>query len=244
MPNVLLKIQYDGTQYHGWQVQKNAITVQEVFQDALGTFFGQRPDVKGCSRTDSGVHALEYAVSSVLPRFDGEYNLLSALNNILPPDIRVTSAEVVDDDFHARYNSKGKEYIYTIYNNRVSNPFIDRYSYLYKHKIDEKLLDTAAKHFIGTFDFGGFCNIKCDIEDTIRTVYDFSVKRKGNIVTFTVSADGFLYNMVRIMVGTLLAVNSGRIREEDLDEVILSKDRKRAGQTVPAKGLILNRVFY
>lgn len=244
MPNVLIKIQYDGTEYHGWQVQKNAVTVQEVFQNSLAKLYGDCPDIKGCSRTDAGVHAKEFCISTNLAWFEDEYHLMCALNNTLPCDIRVTGARIVDDDFHARYSSKGKEYIYTIENGNVCSVFDYRYVYFYRKKIDETLLNSAAKHFIGTHDFKSFCNIKSDVEDTVRTVYDFTVTREGSKVEFKVSADGFLYNMVRIMVGTLLAVNSGKLSPEDIDAVIKSKNRNSAGKTVPAKGLMLNKVFY
>ncbi len=244
MPNLLLKIKYDGTEYHGWQVQANAITVQQKVQDAVEKIYGNRIDIKGCSRTDAGVHAAMYCFSFKAPYYKDAYHTLSAFNSYLPSDIRAFGCMVVPDDFHARYSCTGKEYIYYIYDAKFANPFIDKYVYHSKKPIDENLLNTAAKSFIGTHDFKSFCTLKRGSDDTVRTIYDFSVIRRGDFVILTVSGNGFLYNMVRIMVGTLLRVNSGKISVSDLPDIISSKNRDVAGQTAPAKGLFLNRVFY
>lgn len=244
MRRLLLTIKYDGSDYHGWQVQKNAITVQEVLQNSIEKIFGSRLNVIGCSRTDSGVHANMYCVS-----FDTDMNIdcenvVFALNGCLPNDIAVVSCNEVSESFHPRYSCKKKEYIYIINNSKIKDPFGARYSYHYKRHIDAEYLNEQAKAFIGTYDYSGFCSVKSDVADTVRTVYAFDVWRENNNVYFKVCANGFLYNMVRIMVGTLLFVNEGKIGKNELINVVLSKDRKKAGKTAPPQGLYLNNVIY
>lgn len=244
MKRLLLTIQYDGTNYHGWQVQNNAITVQEVFQNAIEKVFGERLDVKGCSRTDSGVHANMYCVSIDTDMNIEPQNVVVALNGFLPKDVVVKACKEVLMDFHPRYSVDSKEYLYIINNADIRDAFNANYSYHYRRKIDAEYLNKEAKAFIGTYDYSGFCSVKSDVEDTVRTVKAFDVWREGDMVYFKVSADGFLYNMVRIMVGTLLFVSEGKIKEGELLDVIESKDRKKAGKTAPPQGLYLNKVIY
>ena len=242
--NLLLKIQYDGSAYHGWQVQENARSVQGVFQEALKQVLHTQPDIKACSRTDTGVHAREFCLSMKLSHNIPPERLLGALNHFLPPDIAVLSCEEVPLDFHARYSCCGKRYVYEIWNNPIRSPFLHGRALHYYHHIDEKKLNEAAQHFLGAHDFTSFCTLdNRDMGDFTRTVTESSVTREGDMVRFTVAADGFLYNMVRIMVGTVLQSLSGRIKEPVAD-IIGSHDRSRAGCTVPAQGLYLNRVFY
>ena len=244
MRNLLVTIAYDGSAYHGWQVQKNAVTVQEVFQNALERLIGERPDVKGCSRTDSGVHARAYCISFKTESSIPCRNIVSGLNTYLPRDIAVLSCSEAGDDFHARYSVLSKQYVYIVHNSRIRDPFLKDRAFHYPVRIDEELLNKEAQAFVGTHDFSGFCSSRSDVEDTVRTVYSFSVARRGSEVAFTVEADGFLYNMVRIMVGTLLFVNEGKIPPGTLAGVIASKERARAGKTAPACGLYLNAVKY
>lgn len=244
MRNLLITIKYDGSAYHGWQVQKNALTVQEVFQNAVEKVFLSRLDVKGCSRTDTGVHANMYCVSLKTDMDITPYGVIMALNSNLPRDIAVVDCREVDDDFHPRYSCKSKEYIYKIYNGRIRNPFDADYALHYNRPIDAEYLNREAQAFVGKYDYSGFCSANSDVEDTVRDVKSFSVWREGNYVYFKVEADGFLYNMVRIMVGTLLFVNEGKIKEGELKDVILSKDRKRAGKTASPNGLYLNKINY
>lgn len=244
MRNLLITISYDGSAYHGWQVQKNAVTVQQVFQKAAVKLFCEKTDIKGCSRTDSGVHANMYCVSLKTQKNIPCENIITGLNTYLPKDIAVTGCIEVADDFHARYSVKSKEYVYRIYNSQIRNPFLKNYALHYRYPIDAQYLNEEAQAFLGSHDFSGFCSAKSDVEDTVRTVYSFSVTRNGDEVIFSVEADGFLYNMVRIMVGTLLFVNEGKIKQGELADVIKSKDRKRAGKTAPAHGLYLNNVKY
>lgn len=244
MRNLLITIKYDGSAYHGWQVQKNALTVQEVFQNAVEKVFLSRLDVKGCSRTDTGVHANMYCVSIKTDMDISPYGVIMALNSNLPRDIAVVDCREVDDDFHPRYSCKSKEYVYKIYNGRIRNPFDADYALHYNRPIDAEYLNREAQAFVGKYDYSGFCSANSDVDDTVRDVKSFSVWREGDYVYFKVEADGFLYNMVRIMVGTLLFVSEGKIKEGELKDVILSKDRKRAGKTASPNGLYLNKINY
>ena len=244
MRNILIKIAYKGTNYCGFQVQKNKVTVAEKIQDAIEAVFYERYDIKGCSRTDSGVHANDFAISF---KCEGRIpcdKIVSALNVHLPSDIVVKSAEEVSLDFHARYNSKGKRYVYIIHNSLIRDPFLENLCLEYKYKLNEKIMNEAAAHFVGTHDFSAFCSAGSSIKDFNRTIYEAKVERDGDIVKFTVSGDGFLYNMVRIMMGTLLYVSMGKILPDEIDNIIKSKNRALAGKTAEAQGLYLDKVFY
>ena len=243
--NLLLKLAYDGTRYHGWQIQENAVTVQQVFQEALCKVTGRQEDLKACSRTDTGVHAREFCVSLMTESPIPEERLVAALNHYLPQDMAVRSCQRVGEDFHARYSCKGKEYCYEIWNHPVREPFLAGRALHYWYPIDEALLDQAARHYLGSHDFSSFCTLdKRERGDLTRRVFTSRVERRGDLVVFTVGADGFLYNMVRIMVGTLLRVQQGKFSPEDIPGILEAKDRKAAGPTAPACGLYLNRVFY
>ena len=240
-----MTLQYCGKNLHGWQIQENAVTVQEVFQEALFQIIHERPDIKGCSRTDSGVHANMYCVSMKIDHPITNDHLMLAMNRYLPDDVAVLDVRDVPDDFHARYSCKGKEYVYKVWNSRVRNPFLQGMSLHYRYDMDTEALDREAQAFVGTHDFTSFCTLdKREKGDFTRTVKYFKVEREGNLVTFTVAADGFLYNMVRIMVGTLLAIGQGRIPFGSLADIIEAENRKAAGPTAPPWGLYLNRVFY
>ena len=244
MRNLLLTLQYDGSVFHGWQVQKNAITIQEVFQNAVEKVFGERLNIVGCSRTDTGVHANMYCCNIKTDLNISKDGIIMGLNTYLPDEIAVIDCTEVSDDFHARYHCKSKEYVYKLYNGKVRNPFLAKYTYFYRYDIDVDYLDKEAQAYVGTYDYSGFCSTGSKVGNTIRTVKKFNVWRENDMVYFKVEADGFLYNMVRIMVGTLLFVAQGKIKENQLKNVILSKDRKLAGKTAPASGLYLNKVNY
>lgn len=243
--NLLITISYDGKNFHGWQIQQNALTVQEVFQTSLSKIIGDAFDVKGCSRTDSGVHANMYCVSLRTSHPIECVRLKSALNRWLPLSVAVLDCAEVDKDFHARYSCVSKEYIYKIWNSQVRNPFLDGYALHYRYKIDENLLNEAAQAYVGTHDFTSFCTIdNREKGDMTRNVKHFSVVRDGDLVTMRVEADGFLYNMVRIMVGTLLRVQQGKIPADGITDIIEKKNRAYAGPTAQACGLYLNKVNY
>ena len=245
MRNLLITLSYDGRRYHGWQIQQNALTVQEVFQAALEKVTGGGEDIKACSRTDTGVHAREFCVSLQTQSPIAPQRLPQALNHYLPPDIAVKACQEVPLDFHARYSCQGKAYSYEIWNHPVRDPFLDGRALHYWYPLDAGLLDRAAQHYVGRHDFTSFCTLdRREMGDLARTVTHAGVERRGDLVVFTVAADGFLYNMVRIMVGTLLRVQQGKLRPEDIPGVIAAKDRRAAGPTAPACGLYLQRVFY
>lgn len=244
MRNIRLTLRYDGTNYHGWQVQENAPTVQETLQNAVKLIVKDTASVIGCSRTDAGVHANMYCCNFKTQSEMECDRLVTALNANLPNDIAVTLAEDVAEDFHSRYSCKGKEYVYRIWNSPVINPFENKYTFQYKYNLDERVLNEACKAFIGEHDYKGFCSAGSAVKTTVRCVYDASVERNGDLVEFRVSANGFLYNMVRIMVGTLLYISQGKIQAEQLQDIILSGDRNTAGATAAPQGLFLNKVFY
>lgn len=243
--NLLVTISYDGRNFHGWQIQQNALTVQEVFQNALQKIIGADFDIKGCSRTDSGVHANMYCISLKTSHPIPAQRLKAALNRWLPLSVAVLDCKEVDLDFHARYSCVSKEYIYKIWNSEVRNPFLDGYALHYRYKIDEQMLNKAAQAYVGSHDYTSFCTIdNREMGDMTRNVKAFSVTREGDLVTMKVEADGFLYNMVRIMVGTLLRVQQGKIPADGISEIIEKKNRKYAGPTAQACGLYLNKVNY
>ncbi len=244
MRNLLLTIGYLGTAYSGWQVQKIAPSVQQTLQDAVEKLFCVRENVVGCSRTDAGVHANMYCCN-----VRTESNLpcdvvVRGLNAYLPDDIAVVDCKEVGYDFHARYDCKGKEYVYLIRNSSVPDPFMTGRSWQFNKPIDAEFLNLQAQQYCGTHDFKAFCSAGSSVQSTVRTVESFSVSRENDTVRMCVTADGFLYNMVRIMVGTLTDITLGRIKPDTIGDIITSLDRNRAGITAPPQGLYLNKVFY
>lgn len=243
----ILKIAYKGTNYCGWQVQPDKPTVQATVQTACESVFGTKVSLTGCSRTDSGVHANGFTASVCgedLPDIPVS-SLPLALNAVLPEDIAVVSAKNAPEGFHPRYDAQGKEYVYYIRNSRLRNPFGEDTSWLFTKKIDLELANELCAQFVGKKDFKAFMATGSKIIDTVREVKYFKAEKDGDIIKFTVAADGFLYNMVRIMVGTVAELASGNAEEKmTVTEIIESRDRKNAGITAPAKGLVLNRVFY
>lgn len=244
MSNLLVTIRFVGSAYHGSQIQANAVTVQSVFQAALSRALGSLPDIKMCSRTDSGVHAERFCISF---HTDGDVSLdklILALNANLPDDISATDAREVSADFHARYSARAKKYIYRVYNSRVMDPFLVGRAAQFIPRIDERVLNEAAQAFVGERDFRAFCSIKTDVESTVRTVSEYKVSREGELVEFTVTADGFLYNMARIMVGALLNVARGKLTREDIERALKTGERTNLLATAPACGLYLSDIIY
>lgn len=244
MKRILLNISYDGTAYHGWQVQPNGITVQEVLQNALETLLGERVKVTGCSRTDAGVHAKDfYCHIDCDDKFPPEA-FLRGLNSLLPNDIAVKGCKEVVADFHARYNAKGKTYTYLILNSNIKDAFLSRYTWQIERPLNIEKMSAFAKNIVGTHDFYAFSSSGRTVEDTIRTITDCKVEKQGDIVKLTVTANGFLYNMVRIIVGTAVEVSDGKINENSVDDILKSKNRNLAGVTAPPQGLFLEKVIY
>lgn len=244
MRNLFFTITFNGTAYHGWQVQTNGTSVQQTIQDAIEKVLGERGNVVGCSRTDAGVHANMYCFNMRTKSGCNCNHLVCALNANLPFDIAVLSCVETRYDFHARYHCISKEYIYKIWNSPVRNPFKQGYALHYKYPLDEKMLQNEANAFLGEHDYKSFCSAHSTIVSTVRTVSKFTVERFGDEIIFTVEADGFLYNMVRIMIGTLLRIAQGKIEKGSIPAIITAKDRSKAGITVPPNGLYLNKVNY
>ena len=248
MRNLLLTISFDGTAYHGWQVQENAVTVQQTLQDALEHICSKRDNIVGCSRTDAGVHANEFcltveAAGATVP----PDKLPVAVARFLPNDLSLFYAKKCDDTFHPRYDVKGKEYLYRIINSRIYEPFeYGRAWFLARPITDSGLsrMRDAAEYFLGKHDFSSFMTEGSDVEDTVRTIKYLSIEKSDERIDIKICADGFLYNMVRIIVGTLTEVAFGRFEPSEISNILFSHDRTRAGMTAPPEGLYLNKVFY
>ncbi|MBQ5334006.1 MAG: tRNA pseudouridine(38-40) synthase TruA [Oscillospiraceae bacterium] len=242
--NLKVKIAYNGTAYHGFQRQENALSVQNVLEDRLSRLTASDVKINGCSRTDTGVHANEYFFSFNTSHTIPCGNIIRGMNSILPADIAVLDCEEVSPDFHARYSCTGKEYVYKILNRSVRDPFLDGLALHYPFELDIDKMNRAGKYIEGTHDFLSFCGSLGVKDNTVRTVSLCEAGREGDMVILTVRGDGFLYNMVRIIAGTLMEVSEGRISPEELPDIIESRDRNRAGITAKPCGLYLNRVFY
>lgn len=239
-----LLLQYDGSRYHGWQVQPNGVTVQQVLQDAVERVTGVRSGITGCSRTDAGVHARMFCCALKTESRIPPEKVPAALNAYLPRDMAVYECRLADPDFHPRYDAAGKRYVYRIWNHRVRSPFWERRACHIGRRLDETVMAQAARNFEGTHDFKAFCAAGSSVTDTVRTVRRCRVTRQGDMVEIEVEADGFLYNMVRIMVGTLLDIEAGRLPPGSVPTILASGDRLQAGKTAPACGLYLEEVFY
>lgn len=244
---ILIKISYLGTNYCGFQVQANGMTVQQRLQDAVEEVFGFRCPLCGCGRTDSGVHANMFCCTvdtaharSAVPL----ERVPDALNHNLPDDISVWEAIEADDSFHPRYNVKSKEYLYLIWNKRAPNPFFYDRAYHYPRLLDTVKMSEAASYLTGKHDFAAFMAAGSKVTDTAREIYRAAVIRDDGFVRLEFEGDGFLYNMVRIITGTLIYISEGKIPTDGIVQIIKGKSRDAAGFTAPAHGLYLNRVVY
>lgn len=242
------KVKYLGTDFHGFQVQPNKRTVQGELCAALSAAFGVPCKVTGCSRTDAGVHANEFCITvenegGTIPAD----KLPVAVAKFLPNDLSLYFAEECDENFHPRYDVKSKEYLYRVINQRIYEPFeFGRAWFVPRAVSDADLarMRMAAEHIVGKHDFAAFMSEGSDVEDTVRTVFYLKIEKNGDNIDIYISADGFLYNMVRIIVGTLFEVAAGRISPDEVKEIIASCDRSNAGPTAPPYGLYLNKVVY
>ena len=243
----LLWIAYKGTNYGGFLVQPNAPTVCAAVPDAMQRVLGCRPDVKGCSRTDAGVHARRFALSFCYTGKVPAEKMVQAFNAHLPPDIRALEIWPVTENFHARYAAHAKTYRYYILNARVDDPFTFDTCCRIGPELDVAAMQAAAEQFVGTHDFLALCASGSSVAahgDTVRTITRCTVERAGDRVTITVTADGYLYNMVRILSGTLVEAGLHKRTPESIPALLASRDRRQAGQTLPAKGLFLEDVAY
>lgn len=244
MRNLKVTAAYRGTEYHGFQRQSNAMTVQEMLEKHLSKVLNEPVTVVGCSRTDTGVHANNFCFNVKTTSSIPCRGFLRGVNGELPDDISILSCEDVPLDFHARYDCVGKEYVYKIHCSESKNPFASDLMLHYRRPLDLDAVRAAAEYFVGEHDFASFCADCTNVSTTVRTVYSFKIENSGNSVIMLVKGNGFLYNMIRIMVGTLLDVSEKRISPDDIPAIIAAKNRLKAGRTAMAHGLYLNRVFY
>lgn len=242
--NIALKLMYNGTAYHGWQVQKNAVSVAETLERSLQQVVGHPVKCTGAGRTDAGVHAQSYVAnfrtSSRIPCA----RLPLAVNTRLPDDIVVVQAVEVPEEFNAIGSCLKKEYTYRIYNSRIRNAFYVNRAWFYPKHLDEKLMARAAAHFVGTHDFKAVQSVGTQVRSTVRTVHYFEVARSGDLIECRVCANGFLYNMVRAMVGTCVYAAEGKFSPDAVPEILSGGSRTAAGPTVPPGGLYMTRLWY
>ena len=244
MRRIKLTVAYDGTNYCGWQIQPNGITIEEVLNKALKKLTGEDILVIGASRTDSGVHAIgNVAVFDTETTIPPE-KISVALNQRLPEDIVITNSEEVAADFHPRYCDCSKTYEYHIINTRIPIPTKRLTNYFVSYPLDIEKMKMAAAYLVGEHDFVSFCNVRTDVENTVRTITALDIVTKENEITIRITGNGFLYNMVRIIVGTLIRVGRGFYEPEKVKEILEAKDRKAAGVTAPAHGLMLMEIQY
>lgn len=246
MRNIKLTIEYDGTNYNGWQIQKNAPSIQEEIQKAIFQITKEKVTLIGSGRTDAGAHAKGQVANFITKSIIPEDKFVNALNSQLKGDIVIKHSEEKPIEFHSRYDAKSKIYSYTIHKGPVP-PAITRqyvYHYRYGNLLCKEDLEKAAKNFIGTFDFKGFMSTGSSVKSTIRTIYDINIVEGEEVLKIFYHGSGFLYNMVRIITGTILNVGIGKIDLESIPTIIKSRERERAGQTVPAHGLCLEKVYY
>lgn len=244
MKNIAMRLMYDGTNYHGWQFQKNGITVQQTVEEALSALTGENIKVTGCSRTDAGVHALDYVMNFKTDTNIPADKLPYALNYRLNKDITAVEAWEEDLEFSARFSSKGKRYIYRIWNGKMRNPFYIGYSWYLPYKLNKEDMIASAEYFKGKHDFSAFMAAGGSQKTTVRTIRECFVKVDGDLIEITVEADAFLYNMVRIITGTIVEVGLGRIAPEEIPHIIETGDRTESGLTAPPEGLFLKKVYY
>ncbi len=242
--NIALILSYDGSNYHGWQTQANSTSVQSTLAAAASSLFNESVKVTGCGRTDTGVHAKKYIASVRTSSEIPTERIAYALNSLLPNDISVKHAIVVPDEFHPVHSCTEKEYTYYIYTDRVRNPFFEKRALHYRYPLDIDKMQQAATHFVGTHDFSAVRSLGTPVKSTVRTVFKCDVSQDENIISIAISANGFLYNMARAIVGTLLDVATQKTAANDIPDILKSHDRARAGATAPAHALYMTNVIY
>ena len=246
MRNIKLTIEYDGTNYCGFQVQENTglRTIQGVLEEKLALLSREPIRIAGAGRTDSGVHARGQVVHFFSQWKIPREKITVAVNSVLPKDIVVKSAEDVPEEFHARFSTKGKKYLYRIYNDRVPSAFEDKYAWFIPYRLDFEKMREGASYLVGEHDFSSFKSSGSVIKNNIRTIWSLELSRQGPVIEIEVMGNGFLYNMVRIITGTLIEVGRGRRKPLEIKEILNAKDRNKAGPTALPKGLFLTEVFY
>ncbi len=242
---VRLIVSYEGTSYSGYQIQNNAKTIQQCIEEAIEKIYGTKIKTMAASRTDAGVHALcQNVVFDIEKSSIPIDKLYIVLNKNLPKDIKIIKSMQVNENFNPRYDTVKKTYSYTIFNGDDMPPFYRNFMTEVKKQLDIKSFVEASKYFIGTYDFIGFSSTGSSVKNTVRTIYDFKVDINDNIIKCTITGDGFLYNMIRIIIGTLIEVGHNKINCSEIKDIILSKDRTRAGKTAKPNGLVLEKIYY
>lgn len=244
MKNIAARIMFDGSRYHGWQVQKSDTTIAGTIEETLSRLCGRPVRVHGCGRTDAGVHAERYCMNFKTTSNIPPDRLPLAANSLLPRDIAVQSAMYVPDDFDSNLSCIKKEYTYRIFRSRIRNPFYNERAYFYPKELDLGKMKKASRHFIGTHDFAAMRSVGTNTKTTVRTVYWYEIEEAGKILELRVCADGFLYNMARAMAGTLIYVSEGKITPDEIPDLLEGKDRCGAGPTVPPDGLYMTKIWY
>lgn len=244
MRNIKLTIEYDGTAYHGWQSQINAITVQDVVTEAVNSLTAENCSLTGSSRTDTGVHALGQVCNFYTESSIPADKFAFALNTILPGDVVIRRSEEVPPDFHSRFSTISKKYRYLFYNSTFPSALMRNRAYHVFYPLDADAMMQAAGFFTGAHDFAAFSAAGGSVKTTVRTISQALVERNGEIIEFCVTGNGFLYNMVRILAGTLVEVGIGRIKPDAIPGIIEGLDRRKAGRTAPAHGLYLVEIYY
>ena len=244
MRNIRLVIEYDGKDFNGWQKQPNKLNIQGEIERAIEVVTGESVDLIASGRTDAGVNALGQVANFKIEKDIPIEKIPYALNSQLKKSIRIQSAEEVDERFHSRYSCKRKTYRYVINNSEQGSAIYRNMQYHFPAKLDDKKMNDAIQYLIGEHDFKSFKASGTSSKSSVRTIYDASVKREGNLVIIELTGNGFLYNMVRIISGTLVDVGIGKTEPEDLKNIIEAEDRLEAGKTLPATGLVLVKVLY
>lgn len=244
MRNIKLILEYDGTNYGGWQRQNDNITIQSELEEAILKITKENIKTTGCSRTDSGVHSKHYVVNFNTNSKVPAEKFTKALNTKLPDDIRVLQSSEEDINFHSRYNCIGKTYCYTLLNKEIASALLRNYTWHIDKDLNVEDMIKASKYLIGKNDFSSFKNTGSSVTTTVRTISDITIKREESLIKIYISADGFLYNMARIIVGTLVEVGLGRFKPSDIKKILDEKDRRKAGKSAPPQGLCLENVFY
>ena len=243
MRNLKITIQYNGSNYCGWQKQPDSLGIQGTIEKAIYDITKEEVKLTGSGRTDAGVHALGQVANFKLSSGIPADRLPNALNAKLPKDISIIECKEVDDEFHSRYSAKGKRYRYLIYNSPYRSPIYKDTSYHVRYDLDFDKMCKEAQSLIGTHDFKGFMSSGSSVVDTVRTIYSIDITKNDDLIVIEVEGNGFLYNMVRIIVGTLVDIGRGRIKN-NMSEIINSMSRSKTGHTAPAHGLFLKKVDY
>jgi len=244
MKTFMMIVSYDGTNYFGWQRQRHHTSIQGTIEQALKKMLREDISIDGAGRTDAGAHSLGQTATFNTTRDVSAEQIKIAVNNLLPEDIVLKEVMAVSPSCHARYHAIGKRYGYKLYLSSYADPFKSRYAARIVHALDEKAIRKAMVHFIGTHDFAAFMASGSNIDNTVRTITQFDLSIKENEWYFQITGDGFLYNMVRIIVGTLLDVGRGKLSSNAIEDIIQSRDRDLAKRTAPSCGLYLEKVYY